>query len=196
MKHLVTRHYLYENEKIIIRRFVMKAILSFLLVLLASTATAQESYKCNVGGAMVYQDSPCNGSARRSDSMPQKQSSSGAPVEIAAPESEVIRQRAKIEKDKEYIDQRVKARNFEREKDLAVEQLRNCYSEIDAIQYQINQIANSAPQGAPLDRASAINLQLDQQRRQTDIAALQSQAANKRSECDIRRDEFNRLYRK
>lgn len=174
----------------------MKFILSFLLVLLVTTASAQDAYKCNVGGAMVYQDRPCNGSARRSDSMPQKQSASAVPVESVAPESEVARQRAKIEKDKEYIDQRVRARNFEREKDLAAEQLRTCYSEAEAIQQQISQMAASAPQGAPLDRASAINLQLDQQRRQTEIAALQSQASAKRSECDIRRDEFNRTYRK
>lgn len=176
----------------------MKLAIALLILAAALPAAAQEPYKCNIGGAWVYQDRPCPGAVRRSDNMPPKPAiNAPAAAGKASPnDDEAARLREKLDKDKEYIDQRVKARNFEREKDQAAEQLRNCYSEADAIQQRINQIAASSPQGVPLDRASAINLQLDQQRRLTDIAALQSQATAKRSECDIRRDEFNRIYRK
>lgn len=177
---------------------LMKAIIFVIFVASGAATFAQTPYKCNIGGAVVYQDRPCPGFARRADSLSAAKTVAVAPI---APSEErlsssIEQTKSKLERDKEYIDQRVKARNFERDKDLAAEQLQNCYSEVDGIQHRINHIAASAPQGAPLDRASAINLQLDQQRRQTEIVALQSQAQAKRSECDIRRDEFNRTYRK
>lgn len=170
---------------------IMKAI-PLLLIALSLPAYGQIAYKCATAGGMVYQDRPCPGAERRSQSMPLPSSASEPP----ASDDQAARIREQAQKDKAYIDQRVKARVFERERDQAAESLRQCYAGVDQIQDQIGRIAAAAPQGAPLDRASAINLQLDQQRRQTEIAALQSQAAGQRAECDRRREEFDRTYRK
>lgn len=176
----------------------MRTSLIIFPVFLASTvALAQESYKCNVGGSWVYQDRPCPGAVRRSADMPAKPSSAVSTVAEAAPAaSSAADTAAKTKKDQEYINERVKSRIFEREKDEAAAHIRVCDGEVSAINQQINDIAAQSPQGTPLNLASAVNLQLDQERRQTAIAALQAKAISKRAECDGQRSEFDRKYRK
>jgi len=105
-------------------------------------------------------------------------------------------QQAKLEKDQEYINQRVKARIDERERDQANERIQGCENEAAWITQRIGQIAASAPTGTPLDAASAQNMMLDQHNRQTQIAALQSQQSAKRAECDQLRSAYNQRWKR
>lgn len=173
-----------------------KTSLAFALLSICTAAFAQETYKCNVAGSWVYQDRPCPGAVRRSADMPAKPSSAISTVAEAAPAASAADTAAKTKKDQEYINERVKSRIFEREKDEAAAHIRACDSEVAAINQEINDIAASSPRGTPVNIASAVNLQLDQERRQTAIAALQAKATSKRAECDGLRSEFDRKYRK
>lgn len=112
----------------------------------------------------------------------------------SAPLSDLEKQKLKLEQDKEFINQRVKARNDEREKDQANAQIQACENEASWITQQISQIAASVPTGTPLDAASARGLMLDQQNRQTQIAALQAQASAKRAQCDQLRTAYNQRW--
>jgi hypothetical protein len=158
---------------------------------------AQESYRCKIDGAMVIQDRPCPGAVRRSDNMPIKREAVAGDAAAVQPQlSSVEATQSKLERDKQYINERVKARAYEREKDQAAEQIQNCDANVRAIEYEINQVADGYQRGAPLDAASAHALQLDAQRRQTKVTALQSQATARRAECDRMRVVFDRTYQK
>jgi hypothetical protein len=163
------------------------------LVLLSTAAFSQEAYKCKVNGSMVYLDRPCPGSQRRSESMPDQ--SINPPVAMPADQQRTAQQ-AKWDKDNDYIRDRVKARINEREKDQAAEQIQFCESEYSKINQQISQIAAASPTGTPLNAASARAMVIDQEYRQTQIAALQAQANAKRSQCDAQQREFERKYLK
>lgn len=179
-------------------------LLAVLLAAVSMTCVAQETYKCKVNGSFVYQDRPCPGAARYSDSMPGKTAKTeAAPVasqpvagqgDKLAPMSDVEKQKIKLEQDKEYINQRVKVRNDERERDQAAERIQACENEAAWFTQRISQIAVSVPTGAPLDAASAQGLMLDQQNRQTQIAALQAQASAKRAQCDQLRTAYNQRW--
>lgn len=185
-------------------KLIMKIkIFGIFLTFFSCTVFAQEAYKCTVNGSTVYLDRPCPGSVRRSASMPPSPSfssqadtpstaSSAQPVQAASAPSAA----SKTEKDKEYINQRVKERIFERERDLAAAQIANCDADVFSINQRINQIAASSPQGSPRSFVDAQALQLDQQRRQTDIAALQAQASAKQNECSLLRSNFDRNFLK
>ena len=164
----------------------------FCLFFLSTVAFAQETYRCNVSGTMVFQDRPCPGSVRRSDAMPSKPAA--APIESTADQARAAQQ-AKLEQDKEYINQRVKARNDEREKDQATERMQACENQAAWITQKISQIAAGAPTGTPLNSASAQGMMLDQQNRQTQIAALQAQQSAKRAECDQMRMAYNQRWK-
>ncbi len=169
------------------------ASLVALVFFVSTVAFAQETYRCKVDGAMVYQDRPCAGSARRSDAMPTKPAAASPSSSVEQPQGT---QQAKLEKDQEYINQRVKARVDERERDQANERIQGCENDSAWITQQIGQIAASAPTGTPLNAASAQNMMLDQQNRQTQIAALQSQQTAKRAECDQLRAAYNQRWKR
>lgn len=171
---------------------MIRAALSFAFILASTVAFAQETYRCKVDGAMVFQDRPCAGSVRRSDAMPTKPAAASVD---SAPDQVRTAQQAKLEQDKEYINQRVKARNDERERDQAGERIQGCENEAAWITQKISQIAASAPTGTPLDAASARGMMLDQQNRQTQIAALQAQQSAKRAECDQLRFAYNQRWK-
>lgn len=181
-------------------------IKAFILIVFSGLfcASASAQYRCSISGKMVIQDQPCPGTVRRSDSMPPRPSftdqtdsspaaspAASSPSQAAAPSLA-----AKTEKDKEYINQRIKERVFERERDQAANQIANCDADVFSINQRISQIAASSPQGSPLSFADAQALQLDQQRRQTSIAALQAQASAKQSECSLLRSNFDRNFSK
>lgn len=117
-----------------------------------------------------------------------------APADSATDQSRAALQ-DKLAQDKEYINQRVKARADERERDQAAERLQGCENEAAWITQRITQIAASVPTGTPLDAASARGLMLDQQNRQTQIAALQAQQSAKRAECDQMRMAYNQRWK-
>lgn len=184
----------------------MKApLIALLLAAVAPICTAQETFKCKVNGSFVYQDRPCPGAARYSDAMPARAAKAesappvqsppgGSQTDKAAPLSDLEKQKVKLEQDKEFINQRVKSRNDEREKDQASEQIQGCENEAAWITQQIGQLAAGAPTGTPLNAASAQGMMLDQQNRQTQIAALQAQASAKRAQCDQLRAAYNRRW--
>lgn len=154
---------------------------------------AQEAYKCKVNGALVIQDQPCHGTVRRSFDMPTKADNPSSDKTSSSSAAETA---IKTKKDQEYINERVKARNFEREKDNAAAAIQQCDAEVTAIDQRIAQVASGSPSGSPTSIASAMALQLEYERRQTEIAGLQSKVASKRHECDALRQEFDRKYRK
>lgn len=108
--------------------------------------------------------------------------------------SDLEKQKLKLEQDKEFINQRVKSRNDEREKDQAGERIQACENEAAWITQQISQIAAGGPTGTPLNAASVQGMILDQQNRQTQIAALQAQASAKRAQCDQLRMAYNQRW--
>ena len=170
-------------------------ILIFALFLTSTAISAQETFKCTIGGSTVFQDRPCPGAVKRSADMPVKASPVVQPAVAAdtPPIDPVAAQRLKTERDKDYIAERIKARNDEREKDQATEALANCEAEANSYTQRIRSIAANSPSGVPLNVANAM---LDQQNRQTQIASLEAQASAKRSECDLQRQAFNQRWKR
>ena len=161
----------------------MKTAIFCGLLLLAGSAGAQ-TYKCSIGGATVIQDRPCPGSVKRSDDMPSPSKS------VASASVDSTSRADKLERDKQYINERIASRNYEREKSSASARIAVCDAEAHDIGDQISRTAANSPTGAPVNMASAAALQLDQQRRQTEIAALQSQQTAKLAQCAQYRREF------
>lgn len=161
-----------------------------MLVFCACTSHAQETYRCKTPSGTVYQDRPCAGSGRYSDNLPVARPSPADPGASQASNS------SKLDQDKAYIADRVKTRIFEREKDEAAAAIQGCENEVSGLQNSISQIANSYQTGVPLNQASAAALQLDMQRRQAEISALQSRSTAKQRECDLMRVEYDRKFRK
>lgn len=66
----------------------MKAItIGLALALVSCSGMAQEPYKCKINGSFVYQDRPCPGAARYSESMPEKPTPVKAKTDAALPAS-------------------------------------------------------------------------------------------------------------
>ena len=163
--------------------------LSFIIVaVLLSGSAISEAYRCKTNGASVIQDQPCPGSVRRGDSMPSPSAAS------AASDDEIQAKRDKLEQDKRYIDERVKARIHEREREAAQQDISRCDAQAASILKQVDELAASAPSGQPINLASAAALQLDQQRRQTKIQSLQSQHSAKLAQCAQKRQAFKDKY--
>ncbi len=161
----------------------MKTAIFCALLLIAGSADAQ-TYKCSIGGTTVIQDRPCPGSVKRSDDMP-----TAKPAAAAVP-SDATSSAEKLARDKQYINERIASRNYEREKSAASARISICDAEAHDLGEQIYRTAANAPTGTPANMASAAALQLDQQRRQTEIAALQSQQTAKLAQCAQYRREF------
>jgi len=165
-----------------------RILLTILPLLLASTTISAQPYKCKVNGATIIQDRPCTGVTRRADDMPVADTTQ-------RPASDDIQaQREKLEQDKRFIDERVKARILEREKDAAQADINRCESQASSILAKVNQLAVSAPSGQPVNLASPAALQLDQQRRQTQMQSLQAQHSAKLAQCAQKRQAFRDKY--
>lgn len=177
-------------------------ILALALAIISPLSFGQETFKCKVNGSMVYQDRPCPGTGRYSESLPPtKQAPPVAQATVQPPQAatqttpDAAPQKSKLEQDKEYIDQRVKARIYDREKSEAAINIQNCESEAANIQWQIESIANPAGgyPGVPLNMQAA---QLEEQRKQTQIAGLQSRVTAKRGQCDALRRDYEFRFKK
>lgn len=166
----------------------MKTISLLLLLAFVSTGAYSQPYKCKINGSTVIQDQPCNGAIRRADDI--AASGSGSVVAQDDPQA----RREKLEQDKKYIDERVKARVREREKDAAQQDINRCDAQADSILVKVNHLADSAPTGRPANLASAAALQLDQQRRQTQMQSLQAQHSAKLAQCAQMRQSFRDKY--
>lgn len=165
-----------------------KFLVALICLVTAAGVQAQEAYRCKVNGVLVIQDRPCMGTVKRSDDMPRKAESPAQSVENSS-------QSEKLERDKKYIDERVKIRTYEREKAAAAEQIDACDGEAQSIVQRISQISSSAPRGTPIDAANARNMQIDQQQRQTEIASLQTQHTAKLSQCNQLRQSFSQRFK-
>lgn len=151
----------------------------FAIVLLAvsASAPAQETFKCNVNGSMVYQDRPCPGAARRSASMPEKVAVKDSATESPAPKSEA---QARLERDKEYLAEGA----YNRQRTEAADRVKACESESYSLQAAIDAEASRQNyyRGDSLRGIAA--MQLDEERRQSAMAGLQSRVTAKRHECE------------
>lgn len=166
----------------------MKTVLIAIALATASLSVSAQTYKCKVNGASVIQDQPCPGSVRRADSMPVQSAAA------TASDDEIQAKREKLEQDKRFIDERVKARVTQREKESAERDIAKCDSQASGLLAKVNQLAANAPTGRPVNLASAAALQLDQQRRQTEMQSLQAQHSAKLAQCARMRDSFKDKY--
>lgn len=156
------------------------------LLAVAANPVFAEPFKCRNNGKLIIQDRPCPGSARYSDDF-NRLPKSGAGS--ASDEEQIAAQRAKTERDKAYIDERVKARVMEREKNEAAAWIVACDAEVRRLEAEIAAIASSGTYGTTVGGAI-----LEQEWRQTRIAALRTQIDAKRHQCDLRREEFKRKF--
>lgn len=160
---------------------------------------AQETYKCKINGTFVYQDRPCPGAVRYSNDLPATapkatKDARYQPDMDFSSTSQVDVQRAKTEKDKAYIDERVKARIFDREKSESLARINSCDAEAADFLNRANAVSHGYQQGTPISMRDAANLQLDAQRRQNEILSLQGQASARRNQCDNMRREHDQRF--
>ncbi len=163
--------------------------LIFALISASTAAFAQEPYRCKVGGQMVIQDSPCK-IAGPSGATPAPRAAEAAEQPPAAQGRNDLQER--LARDKAYLDERAKLR----QKTEAQEQIQQCDANASALQAEIDYVSSSRGPDYKPNLAGLAAMQLDEERRQTRIAGLQSQVTAKRHECDQLRAAFDRQYRK
>lgn len=169
---------------------IQPALAIFFALFLASTAAiAQEPYKCKVNGSMVIQDSPCKvvGPPKAAPGV-----TASPPVAAAISEPTRSDTQARLDKEKAWLDERSK----KREKDEAQDRVKNCEAEAYSIQTQIDQVASTPGTAYRPNLIGVATMQLDEERRQTQISGLSARAAAKRAECDQLRQTYDRKYQK
>ena len=90
---------------------MIKRALIFGLFLTSTVTFAQEPNKCKVGGAWVYQDSPCKVIATAKPSTPVSTTSSAAPVPAATPSAPTAAQ-SELERQKAFLAKGAKDRKI------------------------------------------------------------------------------------
>lgn len=171
--------------------------LIFALFLASTAAVAQETYKCNIGGSMVYQDRPCPGAARRSADMPAKSGAAspaataspmGDAKPAAAPASDLDRNKAYLagrEKERAVADQKAKIAHLKEQitnQEESISQSQQARdSEISAIEARKAR-ANNNLAGANLEQALATEMQSVNSRYATDIVLKQDKLRQLRDE--------------
>lgn len=163
----------------------MKTALIVIALFFLPTAANAQVYKCKMGNTTVIQDAPCPSSAQSSTVITADRPTKPIDVQV---------HREKLDQDKAYLDERVKARIQAREKDAAQQDINRCDAQAANLLNQVNKLATSAPSGQPINLASAAAMQLDQQRRQTQIQSLQSQHSAKLAQCAQMRQSFKDKY--
>lgn len=166
----------------------MRKLILIALLAVAASPAISEPFKCRINGKLVIQEHPCPGTVRYSDDLERPHTpkrNTTVNEELAA------EQRARTERDKAYIDERVKARITAREKDEASAAIAACDGEVRQLENKVSAIAEGGTQGR-----HSRNAILEQERRQTQIAALQTQIDALRHQCTLRRAEFDRKFQK
>lgn len=159
----------------------MKLIIA--LVALVSSNCYADMYRCPATSGTVYQEKPC--------------ANGGGKVQIDAPQSAASTpagDQDKLAKDKAYIDERVKARVFDREKSESSVNIMNCDREVD---YYLNQ-ADAALRPSNVkylnNPAGNIAAQTEYLQQQTVSLSWQNKAAAKRNQCSALRSEHNSRF--
>lgn len=164
-----------------------KFVLISLVAALPFSAFGQAVFRCTIGGSVVYQDRPCPGTARYSSEMPAN--GQAQPVDDGKrPEAGRSDAQQKLERDKEYL---AKA-GYERQKTEARERAEHCDREALYIQASIDQEAARPAVSMGDSTRGLLAMQLEQERKQTVIAGLQSKVLAKRHECETLRKESER----
>ena len=163
----------------------MRITVAVLALFLASTATAQETYKCKTTGGMVYQDRPCAG-VRYAPAAPLTTPSAvpaAAPAVASAPQSDMERSRAYLagrEKERRVGD--LKEQIARAEESIAASQQAR-----DAELAQIDErksLANNNLAGANLEQALATEKQAVNARFASDISIKQDRLKQLRDELN------------
>jgi len=167
-----------------------RTTLIFALFLASTAADAQETYKCNIGGSMVYQDRPCPGAARRSADMPAK-GSGVVPVATNNPPGDARPAAAPasdIDRNKVYLASREKERRtadlkeqIARQEESITQSQQARDAEIGALQARQSR-ANNNLAGANLEQALATEMQSVNSRYATDIGVKQDRLKQLRDE--------------
>jgi hypothetical protein len=148
---------------------------------LSASSYGQGAYKCKTGGRVVIQNQPCHGAETKQAEV---QSSSSAAAESSASET-----KARLARDKEYL-----ARSaHERAKNEAHDKIQACEQDINQLQAALDQMVDSPSAELGTSTQSVMEMQLDEERRQTNIVGLQARIATRRSECDVLRKEAERI---
>ena len=152
---------------------------AFFIALLVTVGAchSQEPYRCKSAGGYVIQDTPC------------KVSVSAPPVADSKPTKADTADR--LARDKEYLEKRA----YERARTESLDAIRYCEADAYNIQAQIDYTAaQRGPEYVP-NHVGLQAMQLDEERRQTALAGLQSRVAAKRHECSELRRAHDARYR-
>lgn len=167
-----------------------KSVALIIAVFAAWGALAQEPYRCKKpDGSFVIQDSPCKLSLGQPPAA-RPAAVNVQPATITAPpvSANQGQQQAATEKEK------LAEMRIQREKREAQDSIANCEQMAEYLQASHNDVA-AAPgvyRGSSL--TGLAHAQLDQERKQTEMAGLQSQITAKRAECDRLRRDYERRY--
>lgn len=160
--------------------------LLFALLALVSATCQADMYRCPSASGTVYQETPCG--------------KGGTRIEIDRPakpqDSSSISASDKLAKDKAYIDERVNARIYDREKSESMSRVQACDFEAADLMVRADSVQRGMITGQPATMADAIAIQADNQRRQTEVISLQGRAAAKRDQCSAMRRDHEQRFKK
>ncbi len=175
-----------------------KSFLIACAALIAFPVFGQETFKCKINGNFVYQDRPCPGAGRYSDGLPAAPAKATieqprASISASSP-AQIEAQKSKLEKDKEYIDERVKARVFDREKGESLARVADCDNDAAYLMQQADAVLRAPGNVYNNNLAGAMAAQAENQQRQTEVLSLQNRASARRNQCDAMRQEHARRF--
>jgi hypothetical protein len=165
----------------------MKIALFLALTAAAGIATAQDAYKCSIGGATVHQDRPCPG-ARRSADMPAAPAKPATAPSVGATPAGDTRAAGDLDRSKAYLAAREKERRIEGLREQIVRMQESIAAsqfarddEISGLQARAAR-ANNNLAGASLEQAMATEMQAVNARYATDISVKQDRLKQLRDE--------------
>lgn len=150
------------------------------LLAIAGMCHSQEAYRCKSAGGYVIQDTPC------------KVSVVDRPAPVAGTQPQTAgNTQDRLAKDKEYLDKRA----YERSRNESLDAIRYCEGDAYNIQAQIDYTAVAPTQKYVPDHVGLQAMQLEEERRQTALAGLQSRVTAKRHECSEMRRAHDAKYK-
>lgn len=142
-------------------------------------------YRCPSASGTVYQEQPC--------------AKGGGKITIDAPRpaaGQAQNDPDKLAKDKAYIDDRVKARVYDREKSESLARIQACDMDAANMLAQAEAILREPGPVYNNNLAGTAAAQLETQRRQNEMLSMQGKAAARRSQCDAMRRDHDKLFQK
>ena len=158
--------------------------LLFALLALVSATCQADMYRCPSTSGTVYQETPCGKGGTK------------IVIDTPAPQATSSAASDKLAKDKAYIDERVNARIYDREKSESMSRVQACDFEAAELLARADSVQRGMITGQPATMADAIAIQADNQRRQTEVISLQGRAAAKRDQCSAMRRDHEQRFKK